>query len=141
MSEHTFSLTHILNNLNIESLNAMQEDALEAHRTHEEIILLSATGSGKTLAFLAPLLERIDRDSNTTQALIIVPSREFSALQIEKSLQNHGHRREGNLLLWRAPAGNRRNNLKDTPALIVDSPNVSPIISAAKISAHKRSIH
>ncbi|GAA4458381.1 DEAD/DEAH box helicase [Rurimicrobium arvi] len=121
MSEHTFSLTHILNNLNIESLNAMQEDALEAHRTHEEIILLSATGSGKTLAFLAPLLERIDRDSNTTQALIIVPSREL-ALQIEKVFKTMGTGVKVTCCYGGHLRETEENNLKDTPALIVGTP-------------------
>lgn len=80
----------ILKRLGIESLNEMQLEAEKLISTDKDVILLSATGSGKTLAFLLPLLEKIDTQSDDTQVLIVVPSREL-ALQIEqvfKSLQS-----------------------------------------------------
>ncbi|MBD3748802.1 MAG: DEAD/DEAH box helicase [Sphingobacteriales bacterium] len=80
----------ILKQLGIESLNEMQLDAEKLISTGKDVILLSVTGSGKTLAFLLPLLERMDAESNDTQVLVIVPSREL-ALQIEqvfRSLQS-----------------------------------------------------
>lgn len=80
----------ILKRLGIESLNEMQLDAEKLISTGKDVILLSVTGSGKTLAFLLPLLERMDAESNDTQVLVIVPSREL-ALQIEqvfRSLQS-----------------------------------------------------
>ena len=59
----------------------MQEAALDAAKDHADMILLSDTGSGKTLAFLLPLVQKL-RAGASTQAMIIVPSREL-ALQIE----------------------------------------------------------
>ncbi len=68
--------------MGIESLNAMQQNALSTSTTHNELILLSPTGSGKTLAFLLPLLLRLNPEMDGVQALIITPSREL-AQQIE----------------------------------------------------------
>lgn len=99
----------------------MQLAALEAGKTQDDIILLSATGSGKTLAFLLPLLESLDFSSKLTQGLIIVPSREL-ALQIEQVLRKMatgvkvtccygGHLRE-----------TEENNLIEPPAILVGTP-------------------
>lgn len=107
-----------LSNLNISSLNPMQEAALEAIAKNENTVLLSATGSGKTLAFLLPLLKRLNPEINDVQALIIVPSREL-AIQIDDvfrrmqtgfkvTLCYGGHKRE-----------TEENNLKQAPALII----------------------
>ena len=72
-----------LSALGITSLNEMQQASLEAHRTTNNIVLLSPTGSGKTLAFLLPLLESLDTNESNVQALILTPSREL-AMQIEQ---------------------------------------------------------
>lgn len=61
----------------------MQEAALEASGKSDEIILLSRTGTGKTLAFLLSILGQLDTESKSTQALIMVPTREL-ALQIDE---------------------------------------------------------
>ncbi|MEH0153104.1 DEAD/DEAH box helicase [Limibacter armeniacum] len=69
--------------LDIVSLNQMQEAALEATATDQDVILLSPTGSGKTVGFLLPVLRRLDAEVKGVQALVMVPSREL-ALQIEQ---------------------------------------------------------
>lgn len=71
-----------LQNLKIETLNPMQEAALDAVSKDKDVILLSPTGSGKTLAFLLPLLRLLKPGDHTIQVLILVPSREL-ALQID----------------------------------------------------------
>jgi superfamily II DNA/RNA helicase len=73
----------ILQALNIEALNPMQVEAVEAISKHIDIILLSPTGSGKTLAFLLPVLISLEKDNNSVQVLVLTPSREL-ALQIEQ---------------------------------------------------------
>lgn len=108
----------ILSRLNIESLNDMQAKTIESMAENKELILLAPTGSGKTLAFLIPLIESLDTDIKTLQALILVPSREL-ALQIETVLKKiqpgykivscyGGHKREI-----------EENNLTQTPAIII----------------------
>lgn len=121
MSEHILSLSHLLGNLNIESLNEMQQASLEAHRQHADIVLLSATGSGKTLAFLLPLLERIDRKQAQMQALVVVPTREL-AMQIEKVFKMMGTGIKVTCCYGGHLRETEENNLKDTPALIIGTP-------------------
>lgn len=72
----------ILQNLNIETLNPMQEATWEGDMDSKDLILLSPTGSGKTIAYLLPLLRRLNPDEKGVQAIILVPSREL-ALQTE----------------------------------------------------------
>lgn len=107
-----------LQKLKISELNEMQLAGIEAIENNDELILLSATGSGKTLAFLLPIIEALDPEVKTCQALIMVPSREL-ALQIDgvyKQMQTGfkitacygGHKREI-----------EENNLVEAPAVIV----------------------
>lgn len=111
----------LLANLNIAELNEMQHASINAAKAHEEVILLSATGSGKTLAFLLPVLNTLNSTAKTTQALIIVPSREL-AIQIEKVFRDMktgykitsvygGHLRQ-----------TEENNLIEPPAVLVGTP-------------------
>ncbi len=50
-----------------------------------DVVGLAQTGTGKTAAFGLPVLQRIDPASNTTQALVIAPTREL-CLQIAGDL-------------------------------------------------------
>lgn len=78
-----------LRNLNIETLNPMQEASLEQAVGKKDVILLSPTGSGKTLAYLLPLLLTLNPDDDNVQVLILVPSREL-ALQIDTVFKSMG---------------------------------------------------
>lgn len=44
----------------------------------ETLMVQSATGSGKTLCYLVPIIERIDLKNQSTQALIVAPTRELA---------------------------------------------------------------
>jgi ATP-independent RNA helicase DbpA len=118
MKMKSYSIENILLNLQIDALNEMQLAALEASKTNNDFILLSATGSGKTLAFLLPILENIEEKNKNTQALIIVPSREL-AIQIEHVFKKMG---TGNKITS-CYGGHKReteeNNLIQPPAVIV----------------------
>ena len=98
----------------------MQLAAVESAASHADIVLLSDTGSGKTLAFLLPLVQSL-KAGGSTQALIIVPSREL-ALQIEQVFRQMktgfkvtccygGHKREI-----------EENALVEAPELIIGTP-------------------
>lgn len=121
MSKNKVSAESILTKLNIKALNEMQEASIAAIAGHNNVLLLSATGSGKTLAFLLPLLKLLDPESTTTQAIIIVPSREL-ALQIESVFKSMGT----GLKITCCYGGHLReteeNNLKQAPALLVGTP-------------------
>lgn len=115
-------LDRILEYLEISDLNDMQKACVETCRTQPNVQLLSPTGSGKTLAFLLSLLEKIDPDNTTsTQAMVIVPSREL-AQQIDQVFRSL---RTG-LKLTLCYGGHKReieeNNLIQPPAVIIGTP-------------------
>ena len=115
------SIETILEKLKIRSLNEMQLASIEAIDKNNNVLLLSDTGSGKTLAFLLPLIKLLNPTTTSTQALIIVPSREL-ALQIETVFKSMGT----NLKVTCCYGGHLReteeNNLKQPPALLIGTP-------------------
>lgn len=76
-----------LTDLGFEKPSAIQAQAIPSLLTEErDLIGLAQTGTGKTAAFGLPLLERMDPEDPSTQALILAPTRELGqqiAQQIE----------------------------------------------------------
>ncbi|WP_345209587.1 DEAD/DEAH box helicase [Mucilaginibacter gynuensis] len=107
-------------NLKIDTLNEMQQAAIEAAKKND-IILLSPTGSGKTLGFLLPLLATLDATVPTVQALILVPSREL-ALQIEQVFKTMGTGFKVNCCYGGHPVKVEMNNLSQPPAVLIGTP-------------------
>lgn len=78
-------------------LKAIEEEGFETPMPIQEMVIphllqkegdvvgLAQTGTGKTAAFGLPLLQRIDEESDATQALVIAPTREL-CLQIAGDL-------------------------------------------------------
>jgi ATP-dependent RNA helicase DeaD len=64
--------------VNWSSLMPVQARAIPYLLAERDVMIQARTGSGKTGAFLLPLLERLDPRSATTQALILVPTRELA---------------------------------------------------------------
>ena len=111
----------LLKRLNLPGLNEMQVATLERFEKKKDLIIHSATGSGKTLAFLLPIIPLLDRNNKSTQALIIVPTREL-ALQIEQVFKSLGT----GFKVSTCYGGHKReieeNNLLQPPALIIGTP-------------------
>lgn len=99
----------------------MQLASIEANRKHQDVILLSSTGSGKTLGFMLPVLELMDATKATTQALIIVPSREL-ALQIEQVIKSMGTGYKVTCCYGGHLRETEENNLLQAPAIIIGTP-------------------
>jgi ATP-independent RNA helicase DbpA len=121
MQTKTLSTAEILSRLKIKELNEMQLASLEANKKNNEVILLSATGSGKTLAYLLPILPLLNAASNTTQAIIIVPSREL-ALQIEQVFKSIGTDMKVTCCYGGHLRETEENNLVQPPALLIGTP-------------------
>lgn len=111
----------ILLKLNINALNAMQEEAIDVISCPGNTILLSPTGTGKTLAFLLPILEFLDDENPEVQVLILVPSREL-AIQIEQVIRNMGSGYKVNALYGGRPISKDKIELRHTPAILVGTP-------------------
>jgi ATP-dependent RNA helicase CshB len=56
----------------------IQKACLQEIRKGKDIVAISKTGTGKTHAFLIPLMDKIDVDSETVQAVITAPTRELA---------------------------------------------------------------
>lgn len=121
MQQKKYSLATILSNFKIDALNEMQLASIEANKNEQDIILLADTGSGKTLAFLLPVVELLDVENTTTQALIVVPSREL-ALQIEQVFKTMGTGFKVTCCYGGHLRETEENNLLQAPALIIGTP-------------------
>lgn len=121
MANHIKSEQDILNKLNIEALNAMQEEAVPVIQDTTNTILLSPTGTGKTLAFALPLLRILNPNSEEIQALIIVPSREL-AIQIEQVIRSMGSGFKVNAVYGGRSMSKDKIEIKHNPAILIGTP-------------------
>lgn len=72
--------------LGFEAPMPVQEQVIPHLLTQDgDVVALAQTGTGKTAAFGLPVLQRINSESNSTQALILSPTREL-CLQISSDL-------------------------------------------------------
>ncbi len=80
------AIQEALKSLEITSPTDIQQQAIPAMLTSKkDVIALAQTGTGKTVAFGVPLLQLIDRTNPTTQAVILVPTRELGQ-QIQSNI-------------------------------------------------------
>ena len=90
----------------------------------KDVIAKAPTGTGKTMAFGLPIIERIDRESEAVQALILAPTREL-AMQITEELWEVAVCHEGLrvvCLYGGEPIGKQINALKRKPQIVVATP-------------------
>lgn len=77
-----------LTDLGYENPTVIQEKAIpQVIASTQDLKAFAQTGTGKTAAFSLPILEKIDKDSKDTQAIILSPTREL-AIQIGKNIQD-----------------------------------------------------
>lgn len=115
------NISGILANLEIESLNEMQQETQKAVLNQQNTILLSPTGSGKTLAYLLPVLELLRKDVNAVQCLVIVPAREL-ALQIEQVWKKMKTGLKANVCYGGHSMDTELKNLSNPPVLLIATP-------------------
>ena len=111
-----------LSNLKIDTLNPMQEAAIDAWKEGKDLILLAPTGSGKTLAYLLPLLETLKPDVKGVQAVVLVPSREL-ALQIDQVFKSMNTPYKAMSCYGGRPAMEEHRTMKGMePSIIIGTP-------------------
>jgi len=81
------SLLLAIKDLGFENPSEVQEKAIPMLLENEtDLVALAQTGTGKTAAFGFPLIQKIDANDKTTQALILSPTREL-CLQITNEIK------------------------------------------------------
>jgi len=90
-------LVDILNKNGITDPTPIQKEAISVVLTGRDVVAEAQTGTGKTLAFMLPILESIDANKPTVQALIITPTREL-ALQITNEAKKFQEQKGINIL-------------------------------------------
>lgn len=81
-------LVEVLGRLGYEAPTPIQEAAVPALLAGRDVVGLAQTGTGKTAAFALPILEKIDPDRASTQALVLAPTREL-ALQVCEAMTSY----------------------------------------------------
>jgi ATP-dependent RNA helicase DeaD len=83
------SLLNAVSDMGFETPSEVQEKAIPILLEGEtDLVALAQTGTGKTAAFGFPLIQKIDKESRTTQGLILSPTREL-CLQITNEMQSY----------------------------------------------------
>lgn len=75
--------------MGFEELSPIQEQSIPHLMEGKDLIGQAQTGTGKTAAFCLPLLEKIDLDDKSLQAMILCPTRELS-VQVAEELGRLG---------------------------------------------------
>ena len=120
------SSLEILNQLGFTDPTPIQEEAIPLLLTKDptDFIGLAQTGTGKTLAFGLPLLDLIDADNKSTQALIMAPTRELGQ-QTAKQIQDFSKNRRNinvEVVYGGAAIVNQIKALKKPTQIVVATP-------------------
>lgn len=89
----------------------------------EDCIGQAQTGTGKTAAFVLPILERIDHDDPSTQALVLDPTRELSQ-QVADELErlSFGHSVRPVCCVGGRPIRKQIQDLQQSPQVVIGTP-------------------
>jgi ATP-dependent RNA helicase DeaD len=82
-------LLHALSTMGFEEATPIQEEAIPPALEGRDLIGQAHTGTGKTAAFGAPMIERLNKQTSTVQALVVAPTREL-AVQVAEELNKIG---------------------------------------------------
>jgi len=78
-----------IKDMGFEEMSPIQSQAIPLLLDGKDIMGQAQTGTGKTAAFGLPILEMVDASDNSTQALILCPTRELS-IQVAGEISNLG---------------------------------------------------
>ncbi|WP_413533505.1 DEAD/DEAH box helicase [Empedobacter brevis] len=103
----------------------IQEKAIpQILSSDQDVIALAQTGTGKTAAFGLPVLNQLDNNSKSVQAIILCPTREL-CLQIAKELESFSADMRGvrvQAVYGGADIVKQIRGLKDNPQIVVGTP-------------------
>ncbi|AQR77771.1 DEAD/DEAH box helicase [Paenibacillus larvae] len=132
------SYVETLTRMGITEPTPIQEEAIPALLSGQDVIAQSATGSGKTLAYVLPALHNIDPDDKHVQVMIIVPTRELGMqiVQVAQKLTEGGSIRI-QPLIGGASLSRQVDKLKERPHMVVGTPGrIKELIQMRKLTVH-----
>ena len=109
---------------NIEVSTPVQAGCIPPMMDWQDVIAKAPTGTGKTFAYGIPIVEHIDPEDETVQAVILAPTREL-AIQITDEIRDLATFRPGVrtvCLYGGAPIGKQIDTLKKHPQIVVATP-------------------
>ncbi|MFC0274429.1 DEAD/DEAH box helicase [Metabacillus herbersteinensis] len=116
-------LMQSINKLGFEEPSPIQAETIPLGLQNKDVIGQAQTGTGKTAAFGIPLIEKIQLNNDTIQAIVVAPTREL-AIQVSEELYKIGyHKRARVLPIYGGQDINRQmRSLKKNPHIIVGTP-------------------
>ena len=82
-------LVQTVSDLGYESPTPIQADIIPAMLAGQDVIGQAQTGTGKTAAFALPIIQNLDPNLSTVQALVLAPTREL-AMQVAEATHRYG---------------------------------------------------
>ena len=116
----------------IERSTPVQAGCIPPMMEWKDVVAKAPTGTGKTFAYGIPIVEHIDPEDETVQAVILAPTREL-AIQITDEIRDLAAFRPGVrtvCLYGGAPIGKQIATLKKHPQIVVATPG--------RLSAHMK---
>jgi ATP-dependent RNA helicase DeaD len=108
--------------LGFEQTTPIQTGAIPPALLGSDVIGQAHTGSGKTAAFGIPMVERLDPDSDTLQALVLCPTREL-AVQVHDDLARLSAGRLRALAIYGGDSMSRQlDGMRRHPHIVVATP-------------------
>ncbi|TCS82122.1 ATP-dependent RNA helicase DeaD [Tepidibacillus fermentans] len=83
------NILRAITNMGFEEATPIQEQTIPLALQGKDLIGQAQTGTGKTAAFGIPLIERIEKENLSVQALVLTPTREL-AVQVAEELNRIG---------------------------------------------------
>lgn len=112
-----------LKRMGFEEATPVQAQTIPLSLQNKDLIGQAQTGTGKTAAFGVPMIDKIDKDSNLIQGIVVAPTREL-AIQVSEELYKIGYgKRIRVLAIYGGQDINRQiRALKNHPQIIVGTP-------------------
>lgn len=112
-----------LKKMGFEEATPIQAQTIPLSLENKDLIGQAQTGTGKTAAFGIPMIEKIDKDLNQIQGIVVAPTREL-AIQVSEELYKIGYGKRIRVLpIYGGQDINRQiRALKKNPHIIVGTP-------------------
>ncbi|MEH7344634.1 DEAD/DEAH box helicase [Bacillus sp. JJ1532] len=124
---------------NFSQPTTIQSKAIPAALDGKDLIAESPTGTGKTLAYLLPILEKIESDQKSIQAVILAPSQEL-VMQIFEEIQkwSEGSGIRAASFIGGANVKRQLEKLKKHPHIALGTPGrMLELIKQKKLKMHE----